>query len=117
PSLQRGCVVLLPTEFGSAEPQRNRPRCQQQLASSGPSSHSLPISKIHSFIFFFLFFSFLQINGRVFGNTQGLTMAVGQRVRWYLMTTGTFDGLHTAHWHGNVVLEGNQRKDVIELMP
>src|SRR4029079_16444400 len=57
------------------------------------------------------------INGYVFGNLPGLTMKVGQRVRWYLMGMGTEVDLHTPHWHGNTVLVHGARADVVELLP
>lgn len=57
------------------------------------------------------------INGYVYGNLPGLTMRVGQRVRWYLMGMGTEVDLHTPHWHGNTVLSGGMRTDVVGLLP
>jgi FtsP/CotA-like multicopper oxidase with cupredoxin domain len=55
------------------------------------------------------------LNGFVYGNLDGLTMRVGERVRWYIMATTNFE-LHTPHWHGNVVTIGNQRTDVASLL-
>jgi FtsP/CotA-like multicopper oxidase with cupredoxin domain len=58
------------------------------------------------------------INGEFFGNLPGLTMGVGQRVRWYLVALGTEVDLHTPHWHGAVVkLEGKTYTDVVSLLP
>lgn len=58
------------------------------------------------------------INGYIFGNLPGLTMRVGDRVRWYTIAFGTEVDLHTAHWHGAVVkVEGRTYADVIELAP
>lgn len=58
------------------------------------------------------------INGRVFGNLSGLEMNEGERVRWYLFGLGSERDFHTAHWHGQRVIEdGRRRTDVIELMP
>jgi FtsP/CotA-like multicopper oxidase with cupredoxin domain len=51
------------------------------------------------------------INGFCYGNTPGMTMKVGQRVRWYLMASTNFE-LHTPHWHGNVVTLDHMRTDV-----
>jgi len=56
------------------------------------------------------------INGFSHGHTPGMTMKVGQRVRWYLMAS-TFTDFHTPHWHGNVVTSNHMRTDVIMLMP
>jgi FtsP/CotA-like multicopper oxidase with cupredoxin domain len=57
------------------------------------------------------------INGYVFGNLPGLTMKVGERVRWYVMAMGTEVDLHTPHWHGNTGLFMGMRMDMLELLP
>jgi hephaestin len=57
------------------------------------------------------------INGYVFGNLPGLTMRKGERVRWYVMAMGTEVDLHTPHWHGNTVVTGGMRADVVSLLP
>jgi FtsP/CotA-like multicopper oxidase with cupredoxin domain len=57
------------------------------------------------------------INGYSYGNLGGLTMKVGQRVRWYVIGMGTEADLHTPHWHGNTVLINGMRTDVAELLP
>ena len=58
------------------------------------------------------------INGRVFGNLGGLEMNEGERVRWYLFGLGSEKDFHTAHWHGQRVMEeGRRRTDVVELLP
>jgi hephaestin len=57
------------------------------------------------------------INGYVFGNLPGLTMKKGDRVRWYVMAMGTEVDLHTPHWHGNTVVTGGMRADVVSLLP
>jgi manganese oxidase len=57
------------------------------------------------------------INGYVFGNLPGLTMRKGERVRWYVMAMGTEFDVHTPHWHGNTVVTGGMRADVVSLMP
>ncbi len=55
------------------------------------------------------------INGFSYGHTPGLTMRVGERVRWYLMS-GTDAEFHTPHWHGNVVNVDHMRTDMVSLM-
>jgi len=55
------------------------------------------------------------INGRLFGNLPMMTMKVGERVRWYLMSLGDFANMHTPHWHGNVVIQDRKRTDVVFL--
>ena len=57
------------------------------------------------------------INGFIFGNLQGLEVKKGERVRWHLVGLGTEVDLHTAHWHGQTVLEHGRRTDVVELLP
>ena len=60
---------------------------------------------------------FFTINGFIFGNLPMLHMQVGERVRWYVVSLGSENGVHTPHWHGNVVLYEGRRTDVIELLP
>jgi FtsP/CotA-like multicopper oxidase with cupredoxin domain len=58
------------------------------------------------------------VNGRFFGNLQGLEMNIGERVRWYLVALGTEVDIHTAHWHGETVdNELGQHVDTVELLP
>ena len=57
------------------------------------------------------------INGYIFGNLQGLEVQQGERVRWYLIGLGTEVDMHTAHWHGQTVLNAGKRTDVVELLP
>jgi hephaestin len=57
------------------------------------------------------------INGRSFGNLDGLTMRVGERVRWYVFAQGSEQDLHTPHWHGNTVVAMGMRTDVVSLLP
>jgi FtsP/CotA-like multicopper oxidase with cupredoxin domain len=60
---------------------------------------------------------FYAINGFIFGNLPGLTMKVGEKVRWYLLGMGNEIDLHTPHWHGEIVSDGRRNTDVIELLP
>jgi FtsP/CotA-like multicopper oxidase with cupredoxin domain len=57
------------------------------------------------------------INGYVFGNLPGLDFKKGEKVRWYVFAAGTETGLHTPHWHGNTVLSGGMRMDMLDLLP
>ncbi|XP_065395385.1 ceruloplasmin [Macaca fascicularis] len=41
------------------------------------------------------------INGRLFGNNQGLTFHVGDVVNWYLIGMGDEADVHTVHFHGH----------------
>ncbi len=56
------------------------------------------------------------MNGYIFGNLPGLTMKVGEHVRWYIMATTGFE-IHAPHWHGNDVLINGMRTDVASLLP
>lgn len=55
------------------------------------------------------------INGYIFGNMPLMTMRKGDHVRWYVATLGDFNNAHTPHWHGNTVLVGGQRTDVLAI--
>jgi hephaestin len=57
------------------------------------------------------------INGYVFGNQPMITIKKGERVRWYVMSLGTEVDLHTPHWHGNDVMVGGMRADLVNLLP
>ncbi len=56
------------------------------------------------------------INGFLYGNGPMLTMRVGERVRWYLMSATGFE-IHSPHWHGNTVEIQHSRTDVAALLP
>ena len=56
------------------------------------------------------------INGFSYGHTPGLTMKVGERVRWYMIASTGFE-FHAPHWHGNVVTFGHMRTDIGMLLP
>jgi FtsP/CotA-like multicopper oxidase with cupredoxin domain len=57
------------------------------------------------------------INGYVYGNLPGLTMHVGEHVRWYVVGIGNEVDLHTPHWHGQTLEWMGMRSDMIELLP
>ncbi|XP_037698864.1 ceruloplasmin [Choloepus didactylus] len=60
------------------------------------------------------------INGRLYGNLQGLTMHVGDEVNWYLMGMGNEIDLHTVHFHGHSFQykhRGIYRSDVFDIFP
>lgn len=54
------------------------------------------------------------LNGFIYGNGSLPTMSVGDRVRWYVMSTTNFE-LHAPHWHGNVVVAQHMKTDVLNL--
>ncbi len=55
------------------------------------------------------------MNGFLYGHLPGLTMRLGERVRWYLMATTNFE-VHAPHWHGNTVVLNRMRTDVAALI-
>ncbi|XP_019604395.2 ceruloplasmin isoform X2 [Rhinolophus sinicus] len=60
------------------------------------------------------------INGRMFGNLQGLTMHVGDEVNWYLMGMGNEIDLHSVHFHGHSFgykHRGIYSSDVFDIFP
>ncbi|XP_053523203.1 ceruloplasmin isoform X1 [Artibeus jamaicensis] len=60
------------------------------------------------------------INGRMFGNLQGLTMHVGDEVNWYLMGMGNEVDLHSVHFHGHSFRyqhRGIYSSDVFDVFP
>jgi FtsP/CotA-like multicopper oxidase with cupredoxin domain len=56
------------------------------------------------------------MNGFLYGNTPGLSMHEGERVRWYLMASTNFE-MHAPHWHGNTVRAAHMTTDVTSLLP
>jgi FtsP/CotA-like multicopper oxidase with cupredoxin domain len=57
------------------------------------------------------------INGMQYANLPMMTMKKGDHVRWYLVTIGFGFNFHTPHWHGNVIVDGGKRTDVLALSP
>jgi FtsP/CotA-like multicopper oxidase with cupredoxin domain len=57
------------------------------------------------------------INGYQYANGPMMKMKKGDRVRWYVLTLGEGFNFHTPHWHGNTVLTGGQRTDVVLIGP
>ncbi|MEK6597694.1 MAG: multicopper oxidase domain-containing protein, partial [Gemmatimonadota bacterium] len=55
------------------------------------------------------------LNGFSFGHTPGMTMRVGERVRWYVFGSTNFE-VHAPHWHGMTVVANHMRTDVLSLM-
>ncbi|WNV06770.1 multicopper oxidase domain-containing protein [Candidatus Methylospira mobilis] len=57
------------------------------------------------------------MNGYIYDNLPGLKMKTGENIRWYQLALGTEVDLHTPHWHGNTLLSGGHRIDVVNLLP
>ena len=49
------------------------------------------------------------INGRIYGNLEGMRMKRGEKVNWYLLGLGTEVDMHTVHFHGQTVLAVSKR--------
>lgn len=60
------------------------------------------------------------INGRLYGNLQGLVMTQGQKVDWYLLGMGNEVDMHTVHFHAETFTyktDRVHRADVFDLFP
>lgn len=60
------------------------------------------------------------INGKVYGNLQGLVMTQGQKVNWYLLGMGNEVDMHTVHFHAETFTyktDRVHRADVFDLFP
>lgn len=57
------------------------------------------------------------INGFMYANVplKSLTMTEGERVRWYVFSSTSFNDFHTPHWHGGTLLINEKRADVADL--
>lgn len=60
---------------------------------------------------------FWTINGLSYGNMPIPDMRVGQRVRWYLLSTMSDFDFHAPHWHGQTVIMDGMRTDLAQLSP
>ena len=57
------------------------------------------------------------LNGLMYGNLEGLDLGIGEKCRFYVMTSGSFSSLHTFHTHGHTLLHNKENVDVVELFP
>jgi FtsP/CotA-like multicopper oxidase with cupredoxin domain len=57
------------------------------------------------------------MNRFLYGHLEGLTMRVGERVRWWYLMANTNFEVHAPHWHGNTVVANRMRTDVSPLLP
>jgi FtsP/CotA-like multicopper oxidase with cupredoxin domain len=55
------------------------------------------------------------INGFMFGSMPMITMKKGERVRWYLLTVGDSNNIHTPHWH--VVSLSAGQMETVDMVP
>ena len=66
------------------------------------------------------FHSFFAINGFLEGNGPMFEMRSGERVRWYVFTNPNEQNMwdiHSPHWHGQTVVAGHMRTDMLMLTP
>lgn len=61
--------------------------------------------------------SIFTINGYAFGNLPMIDVRVGQRTRWYVMSTMSDFDFHAPHWHGETVIVNGMRTDTVQLGP
>jgi len=57
------------------------------------------------------------INGKLYGNLEGLEMDMGELVRWYVVGLGNEFDIHTPHWHAQTLLWQKHRTDLLEIIP
>ena len=81
------------------------------------SAHSRPVPNPSETDAGYPWFVKFTINGYIHGSLPlaDLTLRQGQRVRWYVMSSTNDVDVHAPHWHGNDVLVGGMRTDVLTL--
>jgi len=57
------------------------------------------------------------MNGYQYANMPMPVMHRGEHVRWYVLTIGEGLNFHTPHWHGNSIVSGGNRADVLNIAP
>uniref|UniRef100_A0A4W3I8S3 Ceruloplasmin n=1 Tax=Callorhinchus milii TaxID=7868 RepID=A0A4W3I8S3_CALMI len=55
------------------------------------------------------------INGYVYGNLPGLSMFMGDKVMWHLFGMGNEVDIHSAYFHGNMLIEKHHHADTFSL--
>ena len=60
--------------------------------------------KLSSLITGYFLFTFLAINGKIFGNLHGLIMNEDSMTNWYLLGIGSEVDIHTVHYHAESFL-------------
>ena len=59
----------------------------------------------------------LAVNGRMYGNLQGLQMCAGDKVVWYTFGLGTEADIHGVYFEGNTFKKQSTTRDTINLFP
>ncbi|XP_071089861.1 hephaestin-like protein [Haliotis cracherodii] len=57
------------------------------------------------------------INGRLYGNLDGLDMCAGGMVRWHVFSVGTEVDLHTLTFNGDNFMNGRNQKSASDVLP
>ncbi|XP_042313911.1 ceruloplasmin isoform X3 [Sceloporus undulatus] len=57
------------------------------------------------------------INGYMYGYLPSLTMCTQDKVKWYLFGVGNEADIHSAYFHGQILIERKHRVDTISLFP
>lgn len=57
------------------------------------------------------------INGRVWGNLEGLNVCLGDKISWHMATFGKAIDLHTPYFHGNTFQISGKFRDTINVAP
>lgn len=57
------------------------------------------------------------INGRVFGNLEGLDMCLGDKISWHLYGIGTDTDVHSAYFHGQTFTIDKHLRSIATLLP
>ncbi|XP_068726902.1 hephaestin-like protein [Montipora capricornis] len=57
------------------------------------------------------------INGRVFGNLEGLETCLGDKVAWHIYGIGTDSDVHSAYFHGQIFTIDHHRQSIAIALP
>lgn len=57
------------------------------------------------------------INGRMYGNLEGLEMCAGDKVMWYTFGLGAEVDIHGVHFEGNTFKKQGTTRDTLNLFP
>ncbi|XP_056296217.1 ferroxidase HEPHL1 [Pseudoliparis swirei] len=57
------------------------------------------------------------VNGRMYGNLQGLEMCAGDRVSWYTFGLGTEVDIHGVYFEGNTFKKQSTTRDTLSVFP
>lgn len=68
-------------------------------------------------VFYIFLILFSAINGRMYGNLEGLLMCKGDNVVWNILGVGRSIDLHTAYFHGNNFLHRGMYRDTVTVVP